>query len=108
METNILNQIQHLCSAVSYLNQTIGGEEYTCDESFLNTWIDTKSAHGWNWVVLNLGQDFNSDGEHTFAIKGTYEIEDEDGIKGNGNGTAVTMQRSLIVIPTQLDVGAGE
>jgi len=106
IETNILNQIQDLCIAVDDIYDTIDGTSYTCDPTFLNAWIKTKAAHGWNWIVVNLGQDFNTDGTHTFEIKGTYVDEDQTDNEVNADEAVVIGQRSLIVIPTQLDVGA--
>lgn len=103
IETNILNQIQDNC----------GDEE--CPETFLNSWISTKSAHGWNWVVLNLGQDpdFNTSGDHHIEVKGTYvDLDDTPNetnicISGDDPCPAVVVgERSLIVIKTHLDSGA--
>jgi len=106
IHTNILNQIQDLCVAVDDIYDTIDGTSYTCDETFLNSWIKTNSAHGWNWVVLNLGQDFNTDGSHTIEVKGTYvDIDDTDN-EENANEAVVIGERSLIVVPTQLDVSS--
>ena len=106
IETNILNQIQDLCVAVDTLNNATFGTEFVCEETFLDSWIDTKSAHGWNWVVLNLGQNpaFSGDSMHTIEVYGDYVSEDVDGNPTDKAG-AVTVQRSLIVIPTHLDVG---
>jgi len=103
IHTNILNQIQDLCSAVDDVN---GDVPFTCDESFFNSWIKTNSAHGWSWVVLNLGQDFNPDGSHTIEVRGSYIDEDDTDNVENADEAVVIGQRSLIVIPTHLDVGA--
>ena len=106
IETNILNQIQDLCVAVvDGEGNTFTGTAFECEETFLDIWIDTKSAHGWNWIVLNLGQNpnFYEGNMHTFEIYGSYNTDPE----GNPEkANAVTLQRSLIVIPTQLDVGS--
>lgn len=108
IQTNILNQIQDLCVAVDDIYDTVDGTSYTCDETFLNSWIKTKSAHNWNWVVLNLGQnpEFNTDGPHTFEVKGTTINEDDTTDVINDAAGTVVGEVSLIVIPTQLDVGA--
>jgi len=108
IETNILNQIQDLCVAVvDEDGNTFTGNAFECEETFLDIWIDTKSAHGWNWVVLNLGQDpdFYEGNMHTFEIYGAYNTEGNTESDPKKAG-AVTVQRSLIVIPTQLNVGA--
>jgi len=101
IETNILNQIQDLCIAVDNLNNATFGTSFECAETFLDIWIDTKSAHGWNWVVVNLGQnpDFSETSYHTIMVKGYYETEGS-----SEKAAAVTMARSLIVIKTHLDV----
>ena len=111
IETNILNQIQDLCIAVDDIYDTIDGTSYECDETFLNSWIATKSAHGWNWVVVNLGQnpDFIPDenGNHTFEIMGTVTNMDDTATDAqNAAAAAVVGEVSLIIIPTQLDVGS--
>ena len=105
IHTNILNQIQDLCIAVDDIYDTIDGTSYTCEETFLNSWIKTNSAHGWNWIVVNLGQDFNTDGTHTIEVKGTYIDEDDTDNEENADEAVVIGERSLIVVPTQLDVG---
>ncbi|HLC24197.1 MAG TPA: hypothetical protein VJJ25_01040 [Nitrosopumilaceae archaeon] len=106
IHTNILNQIQDLCIAVDDIYDSIDGTSYTCADSFFNTWIKTNSAHGWNWIVVNLGQEFNTDGTHTIEVKGIYTDEDDTDNVENADEAVVIGERSLIVIPTQLDVGA--
>jgi hypothetical protein len=108
IDSNILNQIQDLCVSVDNLN-VIGGQELLeCDESFLRLWIDTKSAHGWNWVVVNLGQDpdFSLGQMHTIEVKGLYIDEDDTENNDTTKEAVVVGQRSLIVIKTHLDVAA--
>lgn len=90
ISTNILDQIQKLCSAVGAIDSTT-----TCDESYFNSFIDTKDAHGWNWVVLNLGA-----GEHT--VKVHSEFVDEEGVIGDGTASVAVGKRSLIILPQNL------
>jgi hypothetical protein len=104
MSTNILSQIEEICDVVSGSDIDPEGE-LVCDETFLDTWINTKAAHGWHWVVVNLGdwEDVNEDGVLTFEVIGSVEIEDEK----NRDTTGVAIgQRSLTVVPIHLDVGA--
>ena len=103
IHTNILNQIQDLCVAVDNLNNATFGTDFECDETFYNSWIATKSAHGWSWVVLDLGE--YGDGMHTIEVMGTYVDEDDTENEENDTEAVVVGQRSLIVIPTHLDVG---
>jgi hypothetical protein len=97
IHTNILTQIQEICGALTEL-----GSSLECQETFLNSWISTKSAHGWNWVVLDLGQEYNSSGEHHFEVRGYYVDEDDTSNEVNSDEAVVIGQRSLIVIPTHL------
>ena len=102
METNVLSQVEEICETVVGIP---GGEDLECEETFLNTWINTKSAHGWNWVVVNLG-DFGTDMYHDIRVEG-YVI-DEKGSENTKNPDldnrgVVVGERSLIVIPVQLD-----
>ncbi len=90
ISTNILDQIQKLCSAVGAIDGVT-----TCDESVFESFIDTKDAHGWNWVVLNLGP-----GEHT--VKVYSEFIDEEGVIGDGNASVAVGKRSLIILPQNL------
>lgn len=98
METNVLSIVEEICETVSGLE----GVSLECKETFLNTWINTKSAHGWNWVVTDLG-DFGNDMYHDIRVEG-YVI-DEQGAENEKNPDTqgvVIGERSLIVIPTQL------
>ncbi|HSB56202.1 MAG TPA: hypothetical protein VLD38_00125 [Nitrosopumilaceae archaeon] len=90
ISTNILDQIQKLCSAVGAIDGTT-----TCDESYFNSFISTKDAHGWNWVVLNLGA-----GEHTVSVHS--EFVDEEGVIGDGTASVAVGKRSLIILPQNL------
>jgi hypothetical protein len=105
VETNILNQIQDLCVAVDTLNGEVFEDgSFVCDETFYNSWIATKSAHGWSWVVLDLGD--YGDSMHIIEVMGTYVDEDDTDNEANEDEAVVVGQRSLIVIPTHLDVGS--
>ena len=90
ISTNILDQIQKLCSAVGAIDGTT-----TCEESYFKSFIDTKDAHGWNWVVLNLGA-----GEHTVEVYS--EFVDEEGVIGDGTASVTVGKRSLIILPQNL------
>ena len=101
IETNTLSQIEEICATVD-----TDEDDLVCQETFLNSWINTKAAHGWNWVVVNLG-DFGTDMYHTIQIDGS--VIDEQGAynEKNADTTGVVIgDRSLLVIPTHLDVDA--
>src|SRR5436309_10232442 len=88
VSTNILNQIQLLCS------QQINN---TCTESSFTSYIQTKSAHAFNWATLNVGA-----GQHTIVVKGHLSIN----VSGNGQASVTIGKRSLVVLPTHLAVNA--
>jgi hypothetical protein len=104
MSTNLLSEVEEICDVVANIDDP-ANDELVCDAVFLDTWINTKAAHGWHWVLVNLGdyEDTNNDGLLNFEIKGTVEIEDEK--DRDTTGVAVG-QRSLTVIPIHLDVDA--
>jgi len=101
IETNVLSIVDEICETVSGLPDV----DLECKETFLNTWINTKSAHGWNWVVVNLG-DFGTDMYHDIRVEGYVIDEDRPDNERNpddDNRGVVVGERSLIVIPVQLD-----
>ena len=104
ISTNILSELEELCDVVSNID-TDANDGLTCDPIFFNSWIGTKAAHGWHWVVVNLGDvhDLDGDGIIDFEVYGTSETEDSHDL--DTTGVAVG-QRSLTVIPIHLDVGA--
>ncbi len=98
IETNVLSIVNELCETLS----TVEGVTLECEDAFLNTWINTKAAHGWNWVVVDLG-DFGTDMYHDIRVEGS--VIDEQGEENTRNPETkgvVIGERSLIVIPTQL------
>jgi len=83
ISTNILGQIQDLCDATGT----------SCEESFFNAYLSTKSAHGFNWIALNVGP-----GVHTVEVKAymtSSSIADED-------ASVMVGKRTLIVQPVKL------
>lgn len=84
VSTNILNQIQLLCSQ-QVTNQ--------CTESNFTSYINTKSAHGFNWITLNVGS-----GTHTITVKAHLTVT----VSGSGSATVVIGKRTLVVDPEHL------
>jgi hypothetical protein len=64
IDTNILEQIWELCGYVEGINPD--ENNLTCDttEPIFNSFIATKQAHGWSWVVPNMGS-----GVHTIEVQ---------------------------------------
>ena len=104
VETNILSELEELCDVVANID-TDANDGLTCDPIVYNSWIATKAAHGWHWVIVNLGDDHDLDGNGIidFEVQGTAEVTDDHVL--DTTGVAVG-QRSLTVIPIHLDVGA--
>jgi hypothetical protein len=104
ISTNALSQIEEICDVVTNIDDP-ATDGLTCDEVFFDTWINTKAAHGWHWVIVNLGEYEDEDGNGLidFKVVGSVEVEDER--DRDTTGVAVG-QRSLTVIPIHLDVGA--
>ena len=104
MSTNLLSQVEEICDVVANIDDP-ANDGLVCDSVFLDTWINTKAAHGWHWVIVNLGdyENADSDGLLTFEVVGYVETVDEK--DRDTTGVAVG-QRSLTVIPIHLDVGA--
>ena len=104
MSTNLLSEVEEICDVVSNINDT-ATDNLVCSDLFLDTWINTKAAHGWHWVIVNLGdyEDLNGDGLLNFEVFGSVDVEDD---KDRDTTGVLIGQRSLTVIPIHLDVGA--
>ena len=99
IETNVLSIVNELCTTLDGLEEV----SLECEDAFLNTWINTKAAHGWNWVVVDLG-DYGTDMYHDIRVEGSvFDEQGETNTKNPETKGVVIGQRSLIVIPTQLD-----
>ena len=83
VSTNILSQIQQLCTAT---NQT-------CAESQFNSFIKTKDAHSFQWITLNVGS-----GTHTVTVVAHITVN----VSGNGSAMVVVGKRVLTVEPDHL------
>jgi hypothetical protein len=105
VSTNILSELEELCEVVANDPDTTADDALTCDPIFYNSWINTKAAHGWHWVVVNLGEnhDVDNDGIIDFVINGTVSTVDDHETTTTGVGVGL---RSFTVIPIQLDVDA--
>jgi hypothetical protein len=83
---------------VTFCNRTYS-RSMTDDENPLDgidqedDFIETKSAHGFNWVQMNLGS-----GVHTITLKAEFE----EGTTGGGRTEAEVGNRTLIVEPTKM------
>lgn len=105
--TNILSQIQELCSDVDDLQNATGtddGEE--CDPSSFSSYIGTKAAHGWNWLLLE--DDFAADGNtHTVEVVSKISgVTADSNNDGNSEWAAAVGKVSLIIDPENLANGS--
>jgi len=103
IETNILQTIFELCQFADGLEL---GDICTEDEPIFNSYIRTKSAHGWDWVVPNLGS-----GVHTLEVQAMLINELDavgDGTSKKGKATdtgACTNDSGKNCVDTILEVG---
>ena len=83
IDTNILSTIFELCEFTKLLND--GTPVCTGEEPFFESYIRTKAAHGWDWVVPNLGA-----GVHTIEVQAAliYGLEGLDTTNEKGNKPA--------------------
>jgi len=78
ISTNVLSTLFDLCEVVV---GELGAETYVCpDEIFFDSFIRTKQAHSWEWVVLNVGS-----GVHTVEIQAKLVTSLDGLVKDNGN-----------------------
>lgn len=86
VNTNILQEIWNICS---------DPEVNTCteDELFLSIYQNTKSTHGFTWIVLNVGS-----GLHTIEVYADADLN----VSGSGTAEAVIGKRVLFVEPGKL------
>jgi hypothetical protein len=77
---------------VTFCNRTYRRETRLFDDedATIDDHIDTKQAHGFNWIDLDAGK-----GVHTIAVKGRLETSSTD----NADATVTVGNRTLIVEP---------
>ena len=83
VSTNVLSQIQQLCTVTNS----------TCAESVFNSYIQTKDAHSFQWITLNVGS-----GTHTITVKAHLTVN----LSGKGSATVVIGKRTMVVTPDHL------
>lgn len=84
IDTNVLSTVYDLCAFVESLDLDGDGvpdNEDICegDEVYFDSFIRSKSAHSWDWVVMDLGA-----GTHTVEVQANL-INELDSV-GDGNG----------------------
>ena len=117
IDTNVLSTVYDLCAFVESLDLDGDGvpdntEVCEDDEIYFDSYIRTKQAHGWDWVVIDVGS-----GVHTVEVQAMLfnELDDlTNGKKGkaidSNNDTVETIleigKRSLIVTESKLATGS--
>jgi len=117
IDTNVLSTVYDLCAFAESLDLDGDGvpdntEVCESDEIYFDSYIRTKQAHGWDWVVLDVGS-----GVHTVEVQAMLfnELDDlTNGKKGkandSNNDTVETIleigKRSLIVTESKLATGS--
>jgi hypothetical protein len=81
IDTNILTKIAELCALAEDNFNTTNANDVECDDTdpVFNSFIASKAAHGWSWVVPNLGS-----GEHYVDVQAKL-FNELDNISGKGN-----------------------
>jgi len=102
IQTNILLTIFELCQFAD----GIVPDTCTEDEPIFNSYIRTKSAHGWNWVVPNLGSGVHTLEVQAMLISELDAVGDGNGKKGKATDTgACTNDSGNDCVDTILEVG---
>jgi hypothetical protein len=101
IDTNVLDAILELCAIAEDTDPDT--QTVTCDDSepVFNSFIATKAAHGWSWVVPNLGQ-----GDHIIEVQAKL-FNDLDNISGKGGPKHEQKcnDGSLDCVDTMLSIG---
>jgi len=103
IETNILSTIAELCTFVEGLDL---GDVCTEDDPIFNSYIRTKSAHGWSWVIPNLGQGLHIIEVQSMLVNELDAVGDGNGKKGPAKDTgSCTNDAGNDCVDTILEVG---
>ena len=119
VDTNVLSTVWELCNWAESLDLDGDGvldNEDLCegDEIYFDSFIRTKQAHGWHWIVLDVGS-----GEHTIEVKsklvneldavGTGEKKKGKATDSNNDTVDTVLEigkRNLIVTEEKLATGS--
>lgn len=103
IDTNILSTILELCVFTKTLNNgtAVCSEE---DDIFLDTFIRTKSAHGWSWVVPNMGPGVHEVEVQAKLVNNLDAVGNESGKKGKATNKD-TCDVGIECVDTILEVG---
>lgn len=67
------------------------------DETAIESFIKTRSAHGFNWYAFNVDENFGNT-THTVSLQGQVELEVED----DGEAAALVGPRTMFVQPVKM------
>jgi len=111
IDTNILQTIFELCEFHGEDGPDRDGDgvpDGVCseDEPYFNSYIRTKSAHGWDWVVPNLGQGVHIISVEAYLTEGLEGIGDTN-VKGkkSADNTTVCDPVDKSCVDTVLEIG---
>jgi len=117
IDTNVLSTVYDLCAFAESLDLDGDGipdntEVCQDDEIYFDSFIRTKQAHGWDWVVVDVGSGLHTVEVQSMLIDELSAVGDGTGKKGNaknsGNDIDTILEigkRSLIVIESKLATG---
>ena len=108
IDTNVLSTVYDLCAFVESLDLDLDGEPDNAevcegDEVYFDSYIRTKSAHGWDWVVLDLGA-----GTHLVEVEANLVSELDavgDGKGKKGQAANCTFEDPDCPVDTILEIG---
>lgn len=88
---------------VSGLNNGVADDD-SDDDLTIETFLDTKSTHGFNWIALNTGRDgYDKDGDNVLTVQVWADYTEEE-TSAKANAEAVIGNRTLIIEPDNFSV----
>lgn len=88
--------------AVSGLNNGTLDDD-SDDDLTIETFLDTKSTHGFNWIALNSGNEYDADGDNVLTVE-VWARYTEAESNADQNAEAVIGNRTLIIEPNNYSV----
>ena len=87
---------------VSGLNNATDTDD-SDDDLTIETFLSTKSTHGFNWIALNTGRDgYDANGDNILNVQVWADYTESE--TENGNAEAVIGNRTLIIEPNNYSV----
>jgi len=103
IDTNVLSTVYELCN---FLEGDTGFDTEVCtaDEIYFDSYIRTKQAHSWSWVVLDVGQGLHTVEVQAMLFNELDEVGDKQGKKGKATDSGACTDKPDCV-DTILEIG---